>query len=278
MRLGIFAKTFPRPTLAAAFEAVVEHGLDVIQFNFATAGLAPMPAAVPPGLPEFIRAEAAARSIEIAALSGTFNMIHPDPAVVARGLASLGALAEAARPMGVGLITLCTGTRDPDNMWRRDPDNDSDAAWQALLGAMEQALAIAVRHQVTLGVETEPGNVINSARKCRRLLDEFASPWLKVIFDPANLVGADLSRDPGDLLTEALDLLGPDVVIGHAKECGPNGEVLTPGRGIVPWSLVISGLSAQPHSDAIPLIIHGIDESDVGQAVAFLRARIDEAA
>lgn len=278
MRLGIFAKTFPRSSLAATLDAVAEHGLDVIQLNLATAGLDSMPASVPDGLRDLILAEAKARTIEIAALSGTFNMIHPDPVVVARGLASLDALAEAAKPMGVGLITLCTGTRDPDNMWRRHPDNDSAASWQALLEAMEQALALAVRHQVALGIETEPGNVINSARKCRRLLDEFASPWLKVIFDPANLVSTDLSRDHGELLDEALDLLGSDVAIAHAKECGPSGEVVPPGRGIMPWDFVISGLSAQAQGEAMPLIIHGIGEAEVDRAVEFLRTRLGEAA
>jgi sugar phosphate isomerase/epimerase len=278
MRLGIFAKTFRRSSLPATFDAVTEHGLDVIQFNLETAGIESMPSDVPAGLSELIRSEAETRGIQIAALSGTFNMIHPDPAVVARGLASLELVAGAARPMGAGLVTLCTGTRDPDNMWRRHPENDSPAAWQALLDAMEQALFFAARDQVAFGIETEPGNVVNSARKCRRLLDEFSSPWLKVIFDPANLVMTDLTRDPTELLQEALELLGADVAIAHAKECGPTGEVLTPGEGIVPWDLVISGLARQAHGEEIPLIIHGIEESDVDRAMEFLRARVDEAA
>jgi sugar phosphate isomerase/epimerase len=143
---------------------------------------------------------------------------------------------------------------------------------------MEQALVFATRHQVAFGIETEPGNVVNSARKCRRLLDGFSSPSLKVIFDPANLVSTDLARDPSALLDEAIELLGADVAIGHAKECGPIGEVLTPGDGIVPWDLVISGLAKQPHGEEISLIIHGIEESEVDRAAAFLRACVEKAA
>ena len=278
MQLGIFAKTFRRPRLALTLDAVRDYGLNVIQFNLESAGIDPMPSEIPGGLPALIRSETRARAIEIAALSGTFNMIHPDSAVVAQGLASLELLASAAGLMGARLVTLCTGTRDSGNMWRRHPENDSAAAWQSLLGTMEQALVFAERHQVALGIETEPGNVINSARKCRRLLDEFSSPWLKVIFDPANIISTDMTRDPSTLIDEAFRFLGTDIAVGHAKECGPSGEVLTPGDGIVPWNLVVSGLAAQSRGAEIPLIIHGIEEPEVDRAVAFLRARVDEAA
>ncbi len=43
MRLGIFAKTFVRPTLGETLDAVKAHGLDCVQFNMACAGLPPMP-------------------------------------------------------------------------------------------------------------------------------------------------------------------------------------------------------------------------------------------
>lgn len=277
MRLGIFAKTFSRPSLAETLDAVAAHGLRSIQLNLQSAGLAPMPASIPASLIDDIRRETEARGIETSALSGTFNMIHPDPAVVAEGLAKLDVLAAAAEPMGARLITLCTGTRDRDDMWRRHPDNDSASAWQSLLDAMEQALAIAERRQVMLGVEPEPGNVINSAAKCRRLLDEFSSPWLRVIFDPANLVSTDLEREPGDLLREAFELLGTDVAIGHAKDCEQSGKVVPAGRGIVPWDLVVEQFNQLPHGDQIPLIIHGIEEREVSGVVAFLQARFDAA-
>jgi hypothetical protein len=39
MRLGIFAKTFVRPDLAATLDAVAACGLDSLQFNFSCSGL-----------------------------------------------------------------------------------------------------------------------------------------------------------------------------------------------------------------------------------------------
>ncbi len=40
MQIGIFAKTFVRPTLEATLDAVVAHDLHCLQFNMACAGLA----------------------------------------------------------------------------------------------------------------------------------------------------------------------------------------------------------------------------------------------
>ena len=43
MQLGIFAKTFPRPTLEQTLDAVAAHGLTHIQFNMSCMGLATLP-------------------------------------------------------------------------------------------------------------------------------------------------------------------------------------------------------------------------------------------
>ena len=126
----------------------------------------------------------------MAAVSGTFNMIHPDPAQRADGLRRLAVLAAACGALGTRLITLCTGTRDPEDMWRRHPANDTPDAWRDLLASLEVALAAAERHDVFLGVEPEVANVIDSAAKARRLLDELRSPRLKIVMDPANLFHA----------------------------------------------------------------------------------------
>ena len=55
--------------------------------------------------------------------------------------------------LGTRLITLCTGTRDPNDMWRAHPDNDSESAWRDLTVAMQRAIEIAGRYDVFLGIE-----------------------------------------------------------------------------------------------------------------------------
>src|SRR5437870_1800850 len=115
MRLGIFAKTFSRPTVEGVFDAVREHRLDCVQFNMACAGLPSLPDHIAPFLVTHIREASMSRGIEIAAVSGIYNMIHPDPEVRQAGLRRLRTLASACHGMRTSVITLCTGTRNPED-------------------------------------------------------------------------------------------------------------------------------------------------------------------
>ncbi len=187
MQIGIMARTFVRPTLEETLDAVAEHGIHCVQFNFTCAGLPEMPEQIDPALCDSIRKEMKARGITMAAVSGTFNMIHPSLLERRNGLQRLRELASVCERLGTSIITLCTGTRDPGSMWRQHPDNDSPEAWDDLVVSMRKALQIAEEHQVTLAFEPEVSNVVDSASKGRRLLNQMQSPHLKVVMDPANI-------------------------------------------------------------------------------------------
>jgi len=277
MRLGIFARTFSRPNVENVLDAVRRHGLDCIQFNFACAGLPSMPERIEPALLDRICAAANARKISIAAVSGTFNMIHPDVAKRREGVQQLAVLASACKCLSTSVITLCTGTRDPEDMWRGHPENQTPAAWKDLLASLSEALAIADQHNVTLAVEPEVSNVMNSAPKTRRLLDELKSDRLKVVIDPANLFHAGELPRMRQLLDETFDLLGPDIIMAHAKDLSRDGQAghEAAGTGVLDYDYYLDLL--QNIGFTGPLLLHGLSESQVESCVAFLRRKLEKA-
>ena len=210
----------------------------------------------------------------IAAVSGTFNMIDPDPETRADGLRRLAVLAGACERLGTRTITLCTGTRDPEDMWRAHPENGSTAARRDLNASMAAALAIADRHELTLAFEPEVGNVIDSASEARRLLDEFDShPRLGVVLDPANLIPPGSVGRMADLMGEAGSLLGGKVVLAHAKDLSADGASHPPaGQGVLDYDHFLKILISLSFDG--PLILHGLPESEVAASVAFLRERM----
>ena len=277
MRLGIFAKTFPRPTLEETLDAVRSHGFDCVQFNMACVGLPTLPELIDPGLCARIREAFAAQKIAIAAVSGTFNMIDPDPSKRRDGLARLPALAHACKSFGAPIITLCTGTRDPEDMWRRHPANDTPQAWQDLVASMREAVRIAEDTDVTLAFEPEVANVVDSAKKGRRLLDKVASPRLKVVMDAANLFHrGDLQRQR-EVMREAFALLGTDIVLAHAKDSNHDGEAghEAAGKGLLDYDYYLSLLRSNGFDG--PLVLHGLNETVVDECVAFLRKKLARA-
>ena len=274
MQLGIFAKTFPRRTFSETLDAVASHGLRCIQFNFSCVGLPTLPERIEPAIVSQIRRDCEARDIVIAGVSGTFNMIDPDVRNRRERLGRLSALAKATRELGCDLITLCTGTRDPEDMWRAHPDNHSASAWRDLLQSMGDAIAVAEQHNILLGVEPETGNVASSARKARQLLDELHSPRVKIVFDPANLFHSGRVERIRETMQEVFQLIGTDIVMAHAKELSANGTSgnMAPGRGVLDWNYYFATLAQMNFRG--PMVMHGLAEADVAEGERFLRAKL----
>ena len=275
MQLGIHVGTFHRPTLEATLDAVQEHGLTCVHFNMSAAGLPAMPEQIEEELCDRIAGELDAREIAMAALSGTFNMIHPSVDVRRAGLRRLEAVASRARQLGTSLVALCTGTRDPDDMWRHHPDNDTPEAWTDLVDSIGQALQIAERHDVMLGVEPEVSNVVDSAAKGRRLLDEMGSRRLKIIMDGANLFHTGELPRMREILDEAFDLLGAEILVAHAKDLDRDGEAgqVAAGRGLLDYDHYLRLLKKVGFGG--PLILHGLTESEVGECMEFLQEKLE---
>jgi sugar phosphate isomerase/epimerase len=272
MRLAIFARTFGRDTLAAALDAVVAHGLHAAQFNPALLGGPSLPESLSPAERGRVAAAHAARGITMVAVSGTYNMAHPDAAHRTAGARRLAALIAAAPALGTGVVTLCTGTRDPDDMWHAHPGNTAPDAWADMLASVTAAVEAAERAGVVVAVEPEPGNVVRDAPAARRLLHEVRSPALRIVFDAANLLPPERLPDQARVIGEALELLGPEIVLAHAKDVRGDGTVVAAGRGAVDYPAYVAGLQAAGFDG--PLVLHGLAEDEVDASVAFVRAAL----
>jgi sugar phosphate isomerase/epimerase len=274
-QIGILlATTYTTGTLEARLDEAKAHGLACAQVSMVCAGLPDMPDEMPAGLPERFRREAAARGIAIGSVQGTFNMCHPDAEHRRIGLRRLRVLAEACSPMGTSAIHICTGTRDTKSMWRRHPENTSPEAWRDMAACIREAAGIAREAKVVLAFEPEVNNVVDTAQKARRLLDEVGSPHLKVTIDPANLFHAgDLPRMK-EILEEAFALVGKDVVLAHAKDLDRDGDAghKAAGEGLLDYDLYLRLLRA--HRFNGPLLLHGLSRAQVPGCVAFLRAKL----
>ena len=272
MRLGIFAKTFPGSEPGTVMAAARAAGYGVVQYNMACSGLPAMPETIPDGIAEAVRTAALDQALDVAAISATYNMIHPDPAQRWRGHDSLEVIAGAAQRMGTRLLTLCTGTRDPDDQWRGHPDNASPEAWRDLAASLETALDIAERYDVDLGIEPELANVIDSAAKARAIIDEMVSPRLKIILDPANLFEVASLAEQQRLVSEAIDLLADRIVMAHAKDRDAAGGFTTAGKGVLDYGHYLAGL-ARIGFDG-PLVTHGLAAGEAAEVAAFLEEKL----
>lgn len=269
MRLGIFAKTFAGSDPVTVLSAARDAGYGAVQWNMACAGLPAMPDAITPAQSAAIRAAADRAGVAIAAVSGTYNMAHPDPAHRAAGLRRLSVLIDAAGAMGTGMVTLCTGTRDPVDQWAHHADNASPEAWRDMLDEVAKACALAEARGVKLGIEPELANVVDGPDKARLLIDTLQSPALAIVLDPANLFETASEIARYDIIARAVDLLGDRIAMAHAKDRNPDGSFATAGQGVVDFTHFIRCLR-QAGFDG-DLVTHGLAAKEAAGVAAFLR-------
>lgn len=272
MQIGVFAKTFPGKEAHGVLDAVRRAGFDSAQFNLACVGLDAMPAEVPEEKLAEIAAAVAATGVQLVALSGTTNLIHPDPGTRADGLDRLTVVIAAAKALGIPMVTLCTGTRDPGDPWRHHTDNATPEAWADLLASLASVLPLAEAAGVDLGVEPEAGNVVTGARQARLLLDETASSRLRIVLDPANLFEHGTPAEVSAIVEEAIDLLGPDIAMAHAKDRRGDGRIVPAGQGAVDFPRFVAGLRRRGFDG--PLVAHGFEAADAAAVAGFLRGTV----
>jgi sugar phosphate isomerase/epimerase len=288
-QLGVFAKHVSRETPEELFDALAGFGFDCTQFNAACLGIPTLPDQMDASL--WSRAARAARraGVRVVALSATFNLLDENKFRLTDNFRRLKVLAQGATIFGTDLLTLCSGTRNQQDMWTYHPQNQSPAAWQEMVEGMRRALEIASEHDLNLGIEPEVANVVSSANDGVRLITELESNRIRIVFDPANLYRppADPRRD-GHEITHALTLLGDRIAIAHCKDVAalPNKRVghqhgeelythVAAGTGILDYGHYISELRRLAPK-AVPLILHGLSEEQIPRSVAFIRRWLSE--
>jgi sugar phosphate isomerase/epimerase len=269
MRLGIFAKTFSGTEPAAVLTAVRQAGYETTQFNLACAGLPSMPDAVPDTAILDIRAAARSSGVSLAALSGTYNMAHPDKAVRDDGLRRLAVVVKTAAALGIPLVTLCTGSRNAADQWAYHPDNATPSAWSDMAAEMAKALALAEGAGVDLGIEPEQANIVTSATDATRLIADMGSRHLKIVLDPANLFEHATPDEARAIVADAIEEAAGNIAMAHAKDRHGDGRFATAGQGIVDFPDFVARLKAVGFDRA--LVTHGLSADEARDVAAFLR-------
>ena len=284
MRTGIcttdFEKNLPLRTADTLFAYIRELGYTCTQFAFSSvaeadfipSGELEIPAAIAPSTVNAVMRASEKRGLPIRVINGTFNMAHPDAEVRTEGLRRLAILLNAAAEMGVPYVSLCSGTRWKEHLWTYSDENDSPEAWDEMRETMARAVEKAESVGVTLAIESEASNIIDTPENARRLMDDLGSARLKMILDCANLFGRGHAH-PAEVrptIAHAMEVFGSDVVIAHGKDIreGDGIDFCGTGLGIVDFACTAALL--RRYGYAGDMFLHGIyDEGDMVRARQF---------
>ncbi len=282
MRIGVCNTDLSVMPADEQFALMAKLGFRVAQISlamiaetgFADDGVFEIPRSVAPEVIKTICAASKRYDVEIISVNGTYNMAHPEKVVRDEGLARFEGFAEAVSAMGVKYISLCSGTRFSEQLWTYHPDNESQAAWEDCVASMRGVCAIAERLGLTLAIETEASNVINTPEKARRIMDTVGSPALKMIIDCANLfhIGQAKRENVTAVMENAFACFGKDIVMAHAKDIreGDGIDFCATGEGIVDFPLFLRLLKQYGYEG--DMLLHGIyDVSKMNAGIEVIR-------
>ncbi len=275
MRLGVMTHHLERPTIGALAGAVAEYGLSSVQLNLDSAGLPEIPGDFDADLCRRIRTAFERHDITIAAVSGTFNMIDPDRERLHQVIERYDTLLQWTRELGCTVVTACTGTRNPASMWRHHPDNATNEAWDDLMATTRLLIPLAEQRGVTIAFEPEVVNVVDTAEKAQRYIQQTGSDRLRVVMDPANYFRPEMLMHMESVLDDIFTRVGSYIALAHAKDVrppNPDGtECVRPaaGTGQLDYARYIRLLTESGYDGG--LVMHSLSEAEVPASAAYVR-------
>ena len=268
--LGIMTRHIDRGSIEEVADDVAAHGLGTVQLSLESAGLEPMPPRIDAIDKRLISAAFRRAGVSIAAVSGTFNVIDPDREALRANLLRFAVICDACADIGTSVVTTCTGTRNPQSMWRAHPGNQSPDAWAEVVDVTGEMASVAERAGVVMAFEPETANVVDTLEKAQALIDAVRSPALGVTFDPANFFyPADLPR-MADVIREGFSRLGSHIALAHAKDVilppdgGSHCHYVPAGQGLLDYKTYLALLGASGYTNG--LIMHSLSEGDIDGA------------
>ncbi|MCE5343056.1 MAG: sugar phosphate isomerase/epimerase [Eubacteriales bacterium] len=167
----------------------------------------------------------AIRPLSIAILGCYLNLAHPDERVYRETLGQY--LAHLRLAAWIGGCAVGTETGNPNAAYRFDPQTShSEEALSQFIRRLRPVVEEAEKLQTTIALEPVYTHIVHDPQTARRVLDAFASPSLKIILDPVNLLHpANIARRD-EIVAEALALLGPSIAPIHLKDYVCIGDTL----------------------------------------------------
>ncbi len=173
------------------------------------------PAAATPGLAAQVKRDLG--DIDLAVLGCYLNLTHPDENAYRDILKRYRAHIQLARWMNAGCVGTETG--NPNAGYTYDPARShTPEALEMFIRRVAPVVECAEKFGVTLAIEPVYTHIVHDGKAARKVLDAIRSDNLKIILDPVNLLHTDNVERRDDVIREAIDLLGEDVVIIHMKD------------------------------------------------------------
>lgn len=226
MKLGVRAHDYGRHTPAQLAGILKKEGFASAQvaLHKAVEGV-DKPFPVKREILKNVKQEFQKNSVEIAVLGCYMDLSAGDETVRKDHITNLEAGIRYGKYLGAGM----TGTETSYGVLSLEEKRETrKQVWDVI----DRLLAVAQEQEICLGIEPVAAHTLYSPKWTQELIRDMNSPWLKIIFDPVNLLTKDKIIDQEELWKECFESFGEKIGVVHLKDC-----LLSQDGSFVPCSL-----------------------------------------
>ncbi len=222
-----------------------------------------------PGLAEYVRK--AVSPLSVAVLGCYLNLCTPDETEYKNTLLKYTAHLRVASMLGACVVGTETG--NPNKEYRYDPAvSHSEEALELFIRRVTPVVKAAEKVGAFLAIEPVYTHIVSTPARARRVLDAVASPNLRIIFDPVNLLHPDNLSRRDEVLSEAMELLCPEIDIIHIKDYivleDGKMESVAAGQGQMDFSGILR--FAAERKPCIPMTLENTKPENAREARLFV--------
>ena len=198
------------------------------------------------GFGKHIRALFAAHDVDVAVLGCYKNLAHPDAQELQRIQDNYIAHLRMAVSLGCSVVGTETGA--PNAQYRYEPLCHTEMALQSFLHGLSPVVEAAEKLGVLLAIEPVWNHIVWNPQVARRVIREMASPNLRIIFDPVNLLSMENYMERERVIGEAIECFGEYVEVVHLKDFQITEHGLTamaPGTGLMDYKPLLAYLKQE---------------------------------
>lgn len=196
--------------------------------------------ALTPGYAMYLRRLFEKNELDFAVLGCYLNLATPDAAQLKATQEKYLANIRFAAHLGAGVVGTETGA--PNVEYRFEEACWSEEALAVFIKNLRPVVRYAEQMGVLLAIEPVVRHIVCNPVRARRVLDEIASPNLRIILDPVNLLESYNYEKQDEIIDEAIALLGKDVAVLHVKDFRiEDGKLISVpvGQGQCHWERIM---------------------------------------
>lgn len=196
--------------------------------------------ALTPGYAMYLRRLFEKNELDFAVLGCYLNLANPDAAQLKAIQEKYLANIRFAAHLGAGVVGTETGA--PNVEYKFEEACWSEEALELFIKNLRPVVRYAEQMGVLLAIEPVVRHIVCNPVRARRVLDEIASPNLRIILDPVNLLEIYNYEKQDEIIDQAIELLGKDVAVLHVKDFQiKDGKLISVpvGQGQCHWDRIM---------------------------------------